>query len=30
LNTSRHRVEPALPLTSSRAIMAKYTYTFDF
>ncbi len=30
LNTSRDRVAPALPLTSSRAIMAKYTYTFDF
>jgi hypothetical protein len=30
LNTSRHRIEPALPLTSSRAIMAKYTYTFAF
>jgi hypothetical protein len=29
-NTLRNRVELVLPLTSSRALMAKYTYTFDF
>ena len=28
-NTGRSREVPALPLSSSRAIMVKYTYTFN-
>ena len=28
LNTSRHRHDPVLPLTDSRTILVKYTYTF--
>lgn len=30
VNTNRHRHNPVLPVTSSRTIIAKYTYTFDF
>jgi hypothetical protein len=30
LNTNRHRHTPTLPVTNSRTIIAKYTYTFDF
>jgi len=29
LNTNRYREIPILPLTASRAIMLKYTYTFN-
>ena len=28
LNTNRHRHDPVLPLTDSRTILVKYTYTF--
>ena len=30
LNTNRHREYPTLPFTSSRTVMMKYTYTFNF
>lgn len=30
LNTNRGREDPFLPLTSSRTVMVKYTYTFLF
>ncbi|MFQ6113926.1 MAG: DUF5916 domain-containing protein [bacterium] len=29
MNTDRYREEPALPFTSSRTVMLKYTYTFN-
>ncbi|MFQ6083405.1 MAG: DUF5916 domain-containing protein [Candidatus Aminicenantia bacterium] len=29
LNTNRYREDPALPFTSSRTVMLKYTYTFN-
>lgn len=30
LNTERSRAQPALPLSNTRAILTKYTHTFDF
>jgi hypothetical protein len=30
LNTHRHRLSPALPLTDNRTVLVKYTYTFPF
>lgn len=30
LNTNRYRETPSLPLTSSRTVMVKYSYTFNF